>query len=172
MHLTNAMRNLLFILAFCLPSAYAQQIYKCGNTFSQQPCGTTNETITVKPASGATGARASSSTPGSMTEADRLNALTEKGLGETRRRNLEDIEVPGITARIAQTREFCAQQQAALEARKYAYVQNMWGVTNRAAVANEQTTLALKCDSDIRLLQERLASYQAECQKLGCRPQR
>jgi hypothetical protein len=173
----NAAMRKLLLLCLALACCPAYAVNKCIGedgkvSYQSEPCPFRSKSSSVKITD--TLARGNGEAPpllagkARQTEAERLTELTENGLRDQRRRELEQTDIPTAAMRIDQNRQGCAQRNAELESSKYAYTQNLWGVTHRSALASEQAALATQCESQTRMLQDHLASLRAECQKLAC----
>lgn len=153
------------------------QVYKCpdvsGRTVIQQlPCAG-GKTMDVKPASGKSAGRAAlQPEPGAsaakpMTEAQRLNALSDQSARERRRRDLEEVFVPRARAATYAHRDECKRRQDTLRAGQYEYRQNLYGKTHAAQVAAEVAAVSAQCDTRDRELVADHLRILNECQGLG-----
>lgn len=144
----------------------AQTMYRCGNTFSQQPCAPDARAVAVPtPAAGAV--KAPTDKP-VISEADRLNKLTDESQKDRRRRDLRDRIIPSATADLNGHRYQCAQRQAALEDDQYSYRQNLYGKIHASQRASEMAANAATCDTKDRELKDQLDTLQKECAALNC----
>lgn len=165
------------LLLVCLAASQAWAVNKCvGPTgkvsFQDAPCPGKGETLTVRPAAGASPAQAAGAAAADgaapMTEAQRLNKLADDSQRERRRRDLLNRIIPGARASLDQHRYQCKETQARLEAQKYKYVQNLYGKTHAAQVSSEMAAAAAACDTRDRELKEQLEAVEQECAALGC----
>ena len=159
----------------CAPAM--AQIYKCPDAsgravIQQMPC-TNGKKLEVKPASGQAQApvlapaSAASDAKKPMTEAERLNALTEESARERRRMSLEERAVPGAWADIENHRGACDRMQAKLRAEQYKYEQNLYGKTHAAQMASEMAASAAQCDIRDRELNATFKRTVEACKKVG-----
>lgn len=161
------------LLAALLAATQAQAINKCtapdGSTvFQDAPCAGKGSSITVRPASGpAPSAAQSSTTEPKQSEAQRIEAGIAKSQRERRLRDLQEREVPRAEAAIQQNITACERQQADIQARKYRYVQNLYGKTDAAQAAAEQAAAAARCDTKDRELRTIAEKVKRECVELG-----
>lgn len=166
------MKHALLLVAL-LATGQAQAINKCtgpdGSTvFQDAPCAGKGESITVRPASGPAAA-VQQTTPAEpkQSEAQRLEAGIAKSQRERRLRDLQEREVPRAEAAIQSHIAACQKEQADIEARKYRYVQNLYGKTDAAQAAAEQSAAAARCDTKDRDLRANAERLRRECIELG-----
>lgn len=176
--MTRASLTATYLAAVFLAAAQpAWAINRCtgpGGQVSYQdaPCvAGTGTAIQVRPASGHAQPAASTASdpaaPKPMTEADRLNKMSDQSAKERRLRQLQTLDVPNARARIDQHRAACAREQRALENDQYRYVQNLYGKTHAAQRASEMAAAAATCDTQDRELNKTLDALVKECQELG-----
>lgn len=166
-------KDALIVLA-CVVVSPVWAINKCtidGQVvFQDAACPGKGETLTVRPASGASRA-ATPSELGSdkkpMTEAQRIEQGIAASQKDRRLRDLVEREVPGAESAIRANLTACDEEQRRLEIAKGRYVQNLYGKTDAAQRAAEQAAAASRCDIKDRELRERAALLKAECQQLG-----
>jgi len=173
------MNKTLLAAALLLSTAPAlAQVYKCpdagGRTVIQQmPCAGGSE-MNVKPASGrATVAPlgAASTAPGAkpMTEAERLNALSDASARSRRKQDLDERIVPRARMEMYGHRETCARELDELKSDQYAYKQNLYGKAHAAQRASEMASLSARCDTRDRELVSNFNALLDECKQLnGC----
>ncbi len=170
-------RTVLILALLPLTTPAMAQIYKCpdasGRTVIQQmPCAG-GKTMDVKPASGLEATRtplqpkgtASGAKP--MTEAERLNALSDQSARERRRGDLEEIFVPRARAATYAHRDDCKRRQDNLRAGQYEYRQNLYGKTHAAQVAAEVAAVSAQCDTKDREMVADHLRLLNECHGLG-----
>ena len=172
------MKQMVLAALFALAWPAMAQVYKCpdasGRTVMQQmPCAG-GKTVDVRLASGhAPAARpavaASGDTPAAkpMTEAERLNAMSDASARERRRRELQTIVLPEARAGMYAFRDRCAAEQKALQARQYEYVQNLYGKTHASQIASEMAARSAQCDTQDRTNLTQFNALLDECKKLG-----
>lgn len=149
----------------------AHAIHKCTGpdgavVFQDTACAGKDEVIVIKPASGASPPD-EGHTPG-MTEAQRINAQTERSQKERRIRELQTLSLPQAEANLAAHKQACGQQQRDLAADQFRYRQNLYGKTHAAQRASEMAAAAAICDTKDRELSgnvERLKSELTELKK-------
>jgi hypothetical protein len=163
-HAMNATR-LTFTLttALLLSAAPAWAINKCsgpgGKVVSQDaPCAGQGGEIMVKPATGnpapsAPQAVAEGQRP--MTEAQRINANTDKIQQEWHKRDLERRK-SDLEAAIAQDNTACEREQDQLRSRKAAANNNLAGATWEQSISLEMQAAAARCDTRSRQRQHDL----------------
>lgn len=136
--------------------------------FQDAACGGKGEKLDVRPAAGAAPTTSTdASAPKRITEADRLNALTDASQRDRRRRELQERLVPGAQADLANNKQQCELTQKELEADQYRYKQNLYGKTHAAQIASEMAAAASKCNTKDRDLRESMDTLRKECQALG-----
>lgn len=184
------MIRLIFLALACVATVPAHAIYKCPGpggrvAFQELPCaGGSGSEITVRPASGSGGgggttpsasntpapARdpASAATP-PMTEAERLNRASDQSARERRARELTNIYIPQAKATLNAHRNECARRLDNMRADQYRYVQNFYGVVDRAATTSEMAAYSTECQVRERQLIEQLDKLTDECKSLGCK---
>lgn len=138
-------------------------------SFQEAPCTGVGGVVVVKPAAGEFKASAQ---PGSGSEADRLNAISE---GQSKNRKLWEMDnslMPHAQRQLAQHKAWCAAEMQRLERNKYIYEQNLYGKTHAAQVASEQAALSSTCatkqrefEAAVDELVKRRAAMVAELQK-------
>src|SRR6185369_677856 len=148
----------LAVLFIAAPLA-AQTMYRCGNTFSQQPCepGAVVKSQPV-PAAGRVSAPA-----GPKSETERLEAIVSDSQRDRRKRDLRDRILPDAEASLVKHRADCEQRQKELAASQYAYKQNLYGKTHAAQMASEMAAAAAKCDTKDRELKDFVDLAAKEC---------
>jgi len=169
-------KTLLAAAALLALAAPAWALNKCTGpdgkvSFQDDPCEAAHkaESIDPHPASGA-GVKQPAATNGAgkpMTEAERLNALSDASAKERRKRDLTDRLVPGARADVQNNRANCQRIQAELRADQYAYQQNLYGKTHAAQRASEMAASAAQCDTKDRELVNNFNTLMAECAALG-----
>ena len=170
-------RKLWPLLALAALSAPAlAQVYKCpdasGRTVLQQaPCAGGAQ-LEVKPASGHAPrpvAAASSSPAGAkpMTEAQRLNALSDASARNRRKQDLDERMVPRARTEMYAHRDQCRRTQEQLRADQYRYEQNLYGKTHAAQRASEMAAQSAQCDTRDRELTTAFTTLLGECKQLG-----
>ncbi len=142
----------------------AQTMYRCGNTFSQTPCGADAQIV---PSTGKQHAPIASST--GQSEAQRLEGIVASSVRDRRRQDLHDKWLPEAEVALTSHRVACAQRQKELAASQYAYKQNLYGKTHAAQMASEMAAAAAMCDTKDRELQGKLDALGRECATLKCR---
>jgi len=173
MNKTQTLIAAALLLAAAVP---AWALNKCTGpdgkvSFQDDPCEAAHkaESFEPHPASGAgvkqPAALNAASKP--MTEAERLNALSDASAKERRRRDLTERLVPGARADVQNNRAACQRIQAELRADQYAYKQNMYGKTHAAQRASEMAATAAQCDTKDRELVSNFNTLMAECAGLG-----
>ena len=159
----------LCAVAICSQVA-AQQMYRCGNTFSQQPCGPNATAISQPiPASG----RALPSKPvpaasSEKSEAQRIEGLVANSQRDRRRQDLRERLLPEAEMALTGNRAGCEQKQRDLAAEQYAYRQNLYGKVHASQIASEMAAAAATCDTKDRELKDRLDALAKECAALHC----
>lgn len=185
------MLRLIFLALACVATVPAHAIYKCPGpggrvAFQELPCpGGSGSEITVRPASGSGGgggganpsasntptpARdpASAATP-PKTEAERLNRASDQSARERRARELTNIYIPQAKAALDNHRNECARRLDYMRADQYRYVQNFYGVVDRAATTSEMAAYSTECQVRERPLIEQIDKLTDECKALGCK---
>lgn len=185
------MLRLIFLALACVAAMPAHAIYKCPGpggrvAFQELPCtGGSGSEITVRPASGNGVVNASpnpsaSSTPTPardpvsaatppMTEAERLNRASDQSARERRARELTNIYIPQAKATLDNHRNECARRLDNMRADQYRYVQNFYGVVDRAATTSEMAAYSTECQARERPLIEQIDKLTDECKALGCK---
>lgn len=172
------MRGHHIAIALIAASAGAAQaqIYKCadasGRTVIQQmPCaGATGQKLDVRPASGrAVAPLAAASGAKPMTEAERLNALSDASARNRRKQDLDERIVPRARADMYGHRQQCQRKVEELKAGQYTYRQNLYGKTHAAQIASEMAAVTAQCDTKDRELTATFTRLLDECKGLsGC----
>lgn len=173
------MKSVAGLFAFAcavLPSAGWAQIYKCpdgaGRTVVQQmPCAGGTQ-MTVRPASGHAvaplpGAMAAASSAQPMTEAERLNKLSDESARNRRKQDLDERIVPRARAEMYGHRDQCRVDIAKLKEGQYQYRQNLYGKTHAAQVASEMAAVSAQCDTRDRELTANFNTLLGECKQIG-----
>ncbi len=142
-------------------------MYRCGNTFSQQPCSSDAKELKIP--RGASVPEVNGAAKNQTSEADRLNKLTEESQKERRRWDVRDRLLPGAKAALAQHKQNCEATQARLSAQQYEYVQNMYGKVHAAQKASEMAAAAARCDMEERELARTVEKLTAECEATDCK---
>ena len=155
----------LFVLVLSTPT---WAINKCigadGKTvFQDAACADKGEVIVVKPASG-TGS--TSGVASGASEADRINAQTDKSQKERRIRELQTLWIPQAQSSLATHKRTCDQQQRDLSSDQYRYKQNLYGKTHAAQRASEMAAVAATCDTKDRELTGNLERLKSELTEL------
>lgn len=182
------MRQLTFLALACLAAMPAHAIYKCPGpggriAFQELPCaGGSGSEITVRPASGScvSANPSASNTPNPawdtasavtppMTEAERLNRASDQSARDRRARELTNIYIPQAKATLNAHRNECARRLDYMRADQYRYVQNFYGVVDRAATTSEMAAYSTECQARERQLIEQLDKLTDECKSLGCK---
>ena len=170
------------LIATAVPASAFAQVYKCpdgaGKTVIQQfPCAG-GSSLEVKPASGrevkalpgaapaAAGASATSSAK-PMTEAERLNKLTDESARNRRKQDLDERIVPRARAAMYRHRDECKAHIADLKNRQYQYEQNLYGKTHASQMASEMAAVSAQCDTRDRELTTNFNTVLTECKGLG-----
>lgn len=137
--------------------------------FQDRPCPGKGERIEVRPASGdAPSAASSPDDKPKMSEAERLNALTDESQRDRRRWELREHLIPSTRMAQDRHRANCERTQRDLQDEQYRYVQNLYGKTHAAQMASEMAAVAARCDTTNRELKAQLDALTAECNSLGC----
>ena len=144
----------------------AQKMYRCGSTFSQQPCGADAKVIETQ---GVAPPAATRISPADKTESQRLEGIIANSQRDRRRQDLRDKWLPEAEVALTGHRSGCERQQASLTSSQYAYQQNLYGKLHATQVAAEMAAAASKCDMKDRDLQEKLSVLTKECAELKCR---
>jgi hypothetical protein len=152
-------------LLVCCFAAHGQTMYRCGNTFSQQPCSSDAAKIEVKPAAGASTMKPTGDKQ--QSEAARIELNIAKSQTERRTRELRDVFIPGAEQERANHQDSCKEKQARLRADQYKYQQNLYGKTHAAQMASEIAALATSCDQKDRELGENLEKLKKELATVG-----
>ena len=147
--------------------AGAQNIYRCGNTFSQAPCGPGAVTVSKPIPSAGQAASARASEP--QSEAQRLERIISNSQRSRRGRELRDSILPLAETALTDHRKKCEQRQAALSSSQYAYKQNLYGKVHAAQIASEMAAEAATCDRRDRELKDNVDLLVKECAELKCR---
>lgn len=132
-------------------------------TFQDAPCTGQGEAISVKPASGSATQVGGSS---GVSDAQRINAQTDKSQKERRIRELQSLWLPQAQTALAAHKQACAQQQRNLSSDQYRYQQNLYGKTHAAQRASEMAAAAATCDTKDRELTGNVERLQAELNEL------
>lgn len=156
----------LAVLFIAAPLA-AQTMYRCGNTFSQQPCGPGAVTMPAPTRSAGQAASARASEP--QSEAQRLERIVSNSQRDRRGKDLRDSMLPLAETALNEHRKKCEQRQAALSSSQYAYQQNLYGKVHAAQIASEMAAEAATCDRKDRELKENLDLLVKECASIKCR---
>lgn len=104
-----------------------------------------------------------------MTEAERLNRASDQSARERRARELTNIYIPQAKATLNAHRNECARRLDYMRADQYRYVQNFYGVVDRAATTSEMAAYSTECQARERQLIEQLDKLTDECKSLGCK---
>ena len=105
-----------------------------------------------------------------LSEAERLNALSDASARHRRKQDLEERIVPRARADMYGHRERCRQTQERLKQEQYEYVQNLYGKTHAAQIASEMAAQAATCDTKDRENTANFTQLLTECQGLdGCK---
>jgi hypothetical protein len=162
----------LALCAFAICSQVAaQQMYRCGNTFSQQPCEP-NAVPLSQPSPAAGRARPNKPESGAasqISEAQRLDGLVADSQRDRRRQDLRERLLPEAEADLTGNRAACEQRQKDLAASQYAYKQNLYGKVHASQVASEMAAAAAMCDTKDRELKDRVDALAKECASMQCR---
>jgi hypothetical protein len=125
-------RIAVLALLFVATPLAAQTMYRCGNTFSQQPCGPGAVMIQSAPAAAAPrvlpappDAPGVSKPAGPKSEAQRLEGLIADSQRDRRKRDLRDRILPEAEASLVKHTADCEKRQSELAASQYAYRQNV-----------------------------------------------
>jgi hypothetical protein len=161
----------------CMAANPAHAIYKCtvpgGRVaFQELPCSGAGSEITVRPASGSAAPAAQGAASGGtapMTEAERLNRASDQSARERHARELSNIYIPQAREELYAHRSECARRLDYMRANQYRYVQNFYGVVNRAAITSEMAAYSTECQTRERQLIERIDTLTDECKSVGCR---
>jgi len=165
------MKSAVFVMLFTLVGADpAAAINRCIGpdgkaVYQDTACAGAGTKIEVRPASGYA---PPATVKTGISEADRLNALTDESQKDRQRRDLRDRIVPSAVAALADHKQQCEQAQARMEAQQYRYVQNLYGKTHAAQVASEMAAAAALCVTKDRELRDALTVVQQECTALEC----
>lgn len=155
----------LSVLAMCC-AAGAQTMYRCGNTFSQTPCGADARSI---PSTGKQRTPAATTPTTGQTEAQRLEAIVSDSQRDRRKRDLRERILPEAEAALVKHTADCEQRQSELAASQYAYRQNLYGKTHAAQIASEIAASAATCNTKDRELRGKIELAAKECATLRCR---
>lgn len=174
--------GIALLAVFASAGAAQAQVYKCpdasGKTVIQQfPCAG-GAALDVKPASG----RETKALPGAtppppgasgalaakpMTEAERLNKLSDESARNRRKQDLDERIVPRSRAAMYRHRDDCKATIAKLKEGQYQYRQNLYGKTHAAQVASEMAAVSAQCDTKDRELTTNFNTLLNECKGLG-----
>ena len=174
-----------FALLFAA-STPAWAIYKCDDgtgkqIFQDRPCTTgKSSTIEVRPASGhapkpspaalAAPTTGQSAAPAAkpMTEADRINAQTDRMRKSGRLKDINELYLGGAYDNIQRVQNNCRKDLDALARRKGSAMNNLAGATWEQSISAEMQAVATRCQGEQLAAQnelERLRSEKAQLEK-------
>lgn len=170
------MKQAALLALICLAVSPTWAVNKCtigGQVvFQDTACPGKGESITVRPASGAsprdqvtTTADPAAAKP--ISEAQRIEAKVKSSQDARRKADLEARIVPNAEMDIERSLARCDREYRALEVKKGRANNNLAGATWEVSISSEMTALATRCDTKNRDLRAEADKLRAECQQLG-----
>ena len=174
-----------FALLFAA-STPAWAIYKCDDgtgkqVFQDRPCSIgKSSTIEVRPASGhapkqsqtatvpATAGQNGTPSAKPMTEADRINAQTDRMRKSGRLKDINELYLGGAYDNIHRVQNNCRKDLDALARRKGSAMNNLAGATWEQSISAEMQAVATRCQGEQQAAQnelERLRSEKAQLER-------
>ena len=149
-------------LLIALAEAAGAQVYKCGNTYSQTPCGENSQKIAITSTSPSQQPSDGQGVQPQTTQAEKLRQQIRASQNKRRLHDLENYLIPNLKRKIAADSEKCNQAISDLESSKIYYMKNV-AILN----ARKMHEITQQCQKKANAMTARLRRLEDEAQSLS-----
>ncbi|WP_144011744.1 DUF4124 domain-containing protein [Vandammella animalimorsus] len=145
-----------------LAGAAGAQVYQCGNTYSQTPCGENPKKLAINPSKQSQQPSEHPAAQPQTTQAEKLRQQIRTSQNKRRLHDLENYLIPNLKRKIAADSEKCNQAISELESSKIYYMKNV-AILN----ARKMHEISQQCQKKADAMTAKLRRLEDEAQGLS-----